>query len=322
MPTRAPARTSSLPTRDATSPNRRRRPTGPTPAYADPANARTPSSKRGKSSTNCAAAPSGPAALPKPSTLFNSTNPPHAEKGSMSTHRSRSQTELSSALHVLEFTGRSRDLAVGGEGHLGQNIDFRRDVVLLQIRGGRFREERDACDAGNDKRGYGSQDPAVDLSLRWLGIEFDAERGPTGAVATCGGPFSSSTGVAAGTKRMGSAMSWPRGRQGAVEGGGPCWASQELRTPFAGSFRPPVRNRERAGDRSRYARAPSSEASNGACPSERNFNTSASVGWSEPRVEEAATRASCRAGSTARVSEVWSSHFGQGTMIGGFGGGR
>ena len=57
-------------TRAATSRNRRRRPTVPTPSYAAPANAPTPSSRPGASSANSAAARGRPGGSPRPSTPF------------------------------------------------------------------------------------------------------------------------------------------------------------------------------------------------------------------------------------------------------------
>ena len=63
------------PTGAATSPRRRRRPTGPTPSYDPPASAPTPSSKPGASCANSAAARGRPASWPRPSTSFRPARP-------------------------------------------------------------------------------------------------------------------------------------------------------------------------------------------------------------------------------------------------------
>ena len=63
------------PTGAATSPPRRRRPTGPTPSHDPPASAPTPSSKPGASCANSAAARGRPASWPRPSTSFRPARP-------------------------------------------------------------------------------------------------------------------------------------------------------------------------------------------------------------------------------------------------------
>lgn len=82
LPGRRPAHPQP-PTRGATSPNHKRTPTAHTPSFADPANERTPSSNHGESCGSCAAAPTAPAASPKPSTPCKSARPHHAEKCSV-----------------------------------------------------------------------------------------------------------------------------------------------------------------------------------------------------------------------------------------------
>jgi DDE superfamily endonuclease len=79
---RAP-RTPGHRTRGRTSPNRRNRPTAPTPSSAHPASVRTPSSRPGASSASSAAALGVPVSLPKPSTYCRSARQTHDEKGSV-----------------------------------------------------------------------------------------------------------------------------------------------------------------------------------------------------------------------------------------------
>src|SRR5690606_6083907 len=90
---------------------------------ADPENERTPSSSHGESCGSCAAAPTAPAASPKPSTPCNSARPHHAEKGSVTNpqtsiftppcEKSRDSAVTSSISFALDSHGRKSAIGRG-----------------------------------------------------------------------------------------------------------------------------------------------------------------------------------------------------------------